>query len=137
MDKFLVKQWYENKHNLEKYFRTTSMEEYDSYEAIVRKLFELVLLKADEYSEFDVNRMTVIDDGDYQGTLMFIIPKEKYQPEATDYVVTNNYYGSCSGCDLLQSIILFDDGLPDDEQVRQLMQLSLNLVQKMKWIYDN
>jgi len=37
----LVKQWEENKHNLEEYFKTTKQDEYYSYETIVKKVFEI------------------------------------------------------------------------------------------------
>ena len=37
----LVKQWEENKHKIEEYFKTTKQEEYQSYETIVRKIFEI------------------------------------------------------------------------------------------------
>lgn len=138
MIQFLVDQWDENKHVLENYFRTTRQEEYaENYEQIVEKLFELVLTKSnDKYSDrgFDISRMTIIDDGDYQGTQIFIIPKDTYQPEATDYVVTDTHYGSCSGCDLLQGINNYEDSLPSEEQVKEYMTLALHLVQKMKWL---
>ena len=109
----LVKQWEENKHKLEEYFKTTKQEEYSSsYKQIVTKVFELCLPKADDYSGFDLSKMTVIDDGDYQGTQIFIIPKDTYQPSVGDYVMTNTYYGSCSVCDTLQGICSYEDDLP-------------------------
>ena len=134
----LVKQWEENKHELENYFRTTRQEEYaSSYKQILKKIFELCLLKADNYTNFDLDRMTVIDDGDYQGTQIFIIPKNTYQPSVEDYVMTNTYYGSCSGCDTLQAICDYENGLPTDDQVKDYMTLALHLVQKLKWLDKN
>ena len=130
----LVKQWEENKYKLEEYFKTTNQEKYSSYKQIVIKLFELCLIEADDYSGFDLNKMTVIDDGDYQGTQIFIIPTDTYQPGIGDYVLTHTYYGSCSGCDTLLSIRNGEDGLPTDEQVKEYMTLALHLVQKLKWL---
>ncbi|KOY86788.1 hypothetical protein AD998_12120 [bacterium 336/3] len=131
----LVKQWEENKLKLEEYFRTTKQGEYStSYQQIVTKVFELCLPKADEHSGFDLSKMTVIDDGHYQGTQIFIIPRVTYQPSIGDYVMTNTYYGSCSGCDTLQAIWNYEDGLPTEEQVKQYMTLALHLVQKLKWL---
>lgn len=81
--------------------------------------------------------MTVIDDGDYQGTQIFVIPLDTYQPNVTDYIVTNTYYGSCSGCDTLKSINSYDyDELPNEEQIEDYMQLALHLLQKCKWLYN-
>ena len=128
----LVKQWEENKHKLEEYFKTTKQDEYDSYETIVKKVFEICLPKATAYSGWDLDKMTVIDDGDYQGTQIFIIPTDTYQPSIEDYVMTDTYYGSCSGCDTLKAISSYDYDLPTDEQVKEYMTLALHLVQKLK-----
>lgn len=48
----------------------------------------------------DVERIHQIDDGDWQGTLVFVIAAVGYQPNA--YWVTKVGYGSCSGCDALE-----------------------------------
>lgn len=128
----LVKQWEENKHKLEEYFKTTKQDKYDNYETIVKKIFELCIPKANAYSGWDLDKMTVIDDGEYQGTQIFIIPIDTYQPSIEDYVITNTHYGSCSGCDTLLAISDYDDDLPTEEQVKKYMTLSLHLVQKLK-----
>ena len=128
----LVKQWEENKHKLEEYFKTTKQDEYNSYETIVKKIFELCIPETPYGKGWALNKMTVIDDGDYQGTQIFIIPIDIYQPNIDDYVITNTYYGSCSGCDALQAITSYDYDLPTDEQVKKYMTLALHLVQKIK-----
>ena len=136
MNQFIIKQWEENKHLLENYFSTTLQNNYNSYKTIVEKIFEYCIKKADDYSSFDVSKMTVIDDGDYQGTQIFIIPKDTYQPSVEDYIMTNTYYGSCSGCDTLQGICGYSDELPTEEQVGDYMTLALHLVQKMKFLSE-
>lgn len=128
----LVKQWEENKHILKEYFKNTSQTEYDSYEVIVKKVFELCIPNAYNRVGWRLDKMTIIDDGDYQGTQIFIIPADTYQPEVEDYVMTDTYYGSCSGCDTLQSICDYLYGLPTEEQVAQYMTLALHLVQKIR-----
>jgi hypothetical protein len=130
----IIEQWENNKSKLENYFRTTDQYEYCGYKQIVEKLFELCITNADEYCGFNIERMTVIDDGNYQGTKLFIIPKDTYQPSVDDYITTHTYYGSCSGCDTLQSICGYDYGLPTEEQVKLYMTLALHLVQKLKWL---
>jgi hypothetical protein len=134
----LVNQWEENKHKLKEYFRTTNQNEYGSYKSILKKVFELCIPQSNDYSEWDLDKMTVIDDGDYQGTLIFIVPIDCYQPSLGDYVVTNTYYGSCSGCDTLRGIRDSTDdygnGFPNEEQVKEYMTLALHLVQKLKWL---
>lgn len=130
----LVKQWEENKYKLEEYFKTTKQDEYNSYETILKKMFEICLPKATDYSGWDLDKMTVIDDGDYQGTQIFIIPTDTYQPSVEDYVMTDTSYGSCSGCDTLQAISKYDYDLPTEEQVKEYMTLALHLVQKLKML---
>lgn len=135
MIKSVVKQWEENKHKLEEYFKTTKQEEYSSsYETILQKIIELVVTKKDEYNKYDATKITVVDDGAYQGTQIFLIPTDTYQPSVEDYLLTDTYYGSCSGCDTLQSICSYENGLPTEQQVKEYMTLALHLVQKMRYI---
>jgi len=137
----IIEKWEENKLKLEEYFKNTKQEEYSDYKKIVSKLFEIVLVEVKNKwggtDDYDVSKMTVIDDGNYQGTQIFLIPKETYQPSVEDYIVTNTYYGSCSGCDTLQGISSYDDDLPTEEQVSEYMTLALHLVQKMKFLADS
>ena len=134
----IVKKWDVNKHKLEEYFATTKQEEYSDYKTIVVKLFELVITEIEnEWSgtdEFDISKMTVIDDGDCQGTTIYIIPKDTYQPNVSESVITDNYYGSCSGCDTLLAISEYEDDLPSKEQVKEYMTIALHLVQKLRWL---
>ena len=134
----IIKKWEENKYKLEEYFSTTKQEEFASYETIIQKIFELVINSDEEsYERFNINKMTVIDDGYYQGTQIFIIPKDTYQPNIDDYLITHTYYGSCSGCDVLEGIRNYSSGLPTEQQVKEYMILALHLVQKMKRITDD
>ena len=140
MEKEFIRQWDANKHKLEEYFKNTPLEEYRNYEDIVAKIFELCITstaKAYNNGGFNSGNMTVIDDGDYQGTQIFIIPVDTYQPSVSDYVMTHNYYGSCSGCDTLMGIHEYENGLPSDKQVKEYMTLALHLVQRLKWLVDN
>ena len=131
----IIQKWEENKSKLEEYFRTTKQDAYSDYKTIVEKIFELVInTSIDHYENFDIKGMTVIDDGDYQGTQIFIIHKDTYQPSVEDYVVTDTYYGSCSGCDTLQAISGYDDDKPSESQIKEYMTLALHLVQKMRWL---
>ena len=57
-----------------------------------------------DFWNWDYNNITCIDNGDYQGTLLYLIPKNTYQPAEYQYLMTYVDYGSCSGCDTLQSI---------------------------------
>ncbi|RUP37056.1 MAG: hypothetical protein EKK63_15925 [Acinetobacter sp.] len=134
----VIKQWDENKYKLEHYFCTTKQEEYtDSYKTILQKIIELVITNKCNHYQYDATKITVVDDGDYQGTQIFLIPTNRYKPNIEDYLITHTYYGSCSGCDTLMSIKGFSSGYPNGEQVKKYMILALHLVQKMQRISDN
>lgn len=136
MDKIIIERWDKYKGDLEHYFRTTRMEEYSDYKTIVAKIIELVL-NGDKYAYPLFNAdFTVIDNGDYQGTQIFIIHEETYQPDECEYWVTHNDYGSCSGCDTLLGIIQDDDDLPNEDQIKGLMTLSLHIIQRLKRLVE-
>lgn len=77
--------------------------------------------------DIDYDNIHVIDDGDYQGTLLFVIPEKCYQP--FDYWYVRISYGSCSVCDTLQGIIENEDfkQVADD-----LFTLALHIAQGLK-----
>lgn len=141
MIKEFVDAWDKNKGKLEEYFKTHKQSEYDGYESLVKLLFEVVINP--EYDgdwtreTFDTTKIHRIDDGDYQGTLIFLIPKDTYQPSVEEYVYTSVYYGSCSGCDTLQWIQSFDyNELPSENQVKEYMTLCLHLLQHCKMLTE-
>ena len=134
MIKEFIRKWDKHKSDLEEYFKNTNQLEYNNYTSIVKILFEKVI---DRNKKFDIDNILVIDDGEYQGTQIFIIHKDTYQPSISDYVYTNTYYGSCSGCDTLQAISGYDEGLPSKEQVKDYMQLALNILQRLKYMSED
>lgn len=136
MIKEFIEKWDKYKNELEEYFKTNKQLEYSSYELIVKALFDIIINK-DEEDKFDTENITVIDDEDYQGTQIFILHKDWYQPSVEDYVYTNTYYGSCSGCDTLLAIQDWDlEELPSEEQIKEYMTLALHLLQKCKYMID-
>ena len=123
---------------LEEYLRTHEQEKYSSYASLVKLLFDIIINPENTvYGDFDTENILVIDDGDYQGTEIFILHRDTYQPEVEDYVFTHTYYGSCSGCDTLQSIHRYEEGLPDEDQVTDYMQLCLHLLQHCTYMGGN
>lgn len=140
MNKEILKQWEKNKNKLQKYFETTNQEAYTSYEKILKAIIKYVLNKTDDYWNTYDTKIKVIDDGEYQGTQIFIIHRNVYQPSVNDYLYTYVYYGSCSGCDTLQSIEYsadnYGEGLPTKKQVKDYMLLALHLVQNLKTLKE-
>ena len=125
MIKEFVERWEKNKAVLRERYRK---ERPDNYEAIVRNVVEL-LHDEDEYGSIDPERIHKIDDGDYQGTLVFVIAASGYQPDKYWYVRVS--YGSCSGCDALESIREWEDEI-SEEETNGYMTLSLHVVQRLK-----
>jgi hypothetical protein len=132
MVKEFVQQWDERKHLLEKWLKENQPSE---YEDIYRKLFELVITKPNGYADdWNWERFRVIDDGDWQGNLIFILCNDSYQPNLRDYIFTEVDYGSCSGCDTFEHIrdLAWGEDKNTDEQVNQYMTLALHMVQETK-----
>jgi hypothetical protein len=89
----------------------------------------------DDSESPDPGRITEIDHGDYQGTLLYVVAAKGYQPDRYWYVKVA--YGSCSSCDTLQGIRtgLFDDP-PTDGEVEQYMALAVHVLQGLKKMAD-
>ena len=129
MLKYCRDKWYENKDKLEKAIRKSNDLNYCNYKRLVEMIVEYILNpSSDSVDKFNKDAITVIDNGDYQGTLLFMIPRDTYQPSVEDYLLTYVYYGSCSGCDTLLAIQGWEDGKLKEEQVRDFMNLCKDLV---------
>lgn len=126
MIKFAIQQWDKNKSELEKYYKSLETFNDLEYKDIVANLVRFVYV--DDYYEYDSEEITEIDNGDYEGTVLWMIPRKTYQPDAEDYLLTYTGYGSCSGCDTLLSI-QESWTTNREEQINDLMELSLHLVQ--------
>jgi hypothetical protein len=126
MIKEFVERFEKNKEKLRELF---SQKHPDQYSDIVKAVVE-VLSDEDEYWSIDPKRIHEINDGDYQGTLLFVIADTSYQPNNYWYVKV--IYGSCSGCDTLESIKKYSDEKPTQDQVNDYMTLALHIVQGLK-----
>ena len=104
----------------------------EDYKQIVQKVVEIISDEDGYYEEPDPSRIHEINDGDYQGTLVYIIPERGYQPGCYWAVKVN--YGSCSVCDTLEGIRNYSDEPPSEQQVKDYMMLSLHVVQGIKEI---
>ena len=130
MIKEFVSRFTEKKKDLEAVF---SMEHPSSYMEVVKAVVQVI--SNGDYGTPDPNRIHEIDDGDYQGTLVYVIAETGYQPSTYWYVKVA--YGSCSGCDTLQAICGYDNGAPSSAQVSDYMTLALHVVQGLKRMGDD
>lgn len=106
-----------------------------SYKELVAAVVRAVA-GPDVYESPSVDRIHEIDDGEYQGTLVYVIGAGGYQPHEYWYVKVG--YGSCGGCDTLQTIRFAHDGdTPNAEQVRQYMTLATHILQGLKRMGDD
>lgn len=131
MIKEIIDLWGQNKSKLKDYFEITPMIEYDDYEKLVKKVFNICFK---DLGKLDLENIIVLDSEGYQGDMVFII--KLLGEYDTNYLITHTYYGSCSGCDTLEGIIEYKNGLPNAEQVNEFMMLSLHLVQKLKSLFN-
>lgn len=112
-----------------------SKEEPESYEDIFKQTIKMMFENSeDTYScnseTPDPERITVIDNGDYQGTLVFVVASKSYQP--SDYWVSTVDYGSCSGCDTFQAYSTYGDD--PKESAPQMLTMALHMIESMKKI---
>ena len=131
MIKEFVQKWEENKDKVRAVFAEKHP---DSYADIVRAVIEILHDEDFGYGTPDPNRIHEIDDGDYQGTLVYVIAEDTYQPN--DYWYVKVWYGSCSGCDTLEGIRLYTDETPTENEVNQYMRLALHILQGLKKMGD-
>ena len=125
MIKRFISDWEKNKEDVRVALTTAHPV---SYKEIV-KLVITAVSKDHDYDYPDPKRIHVIDDGDYQGTLLFVIGGQGYQPN--DYYFVKVYYGSCSGCDTLQGISDYSNDPPTEGQVKDYMTLALHIFQNL------
>tara|TARA_R110000772_G_scaffold267971_3_gene393567 strand:+ start:11054 stop:11476 length:423 start_codon:yes stop_codon:yes gene_type:complete len=128
-----VTAWDQRKHEVE---LALSLAHPDSYDAIVKEVVK-ILSETSDFASPDPERIVRIDDGDYQGTMVYIIGATGYQP--SDYWFVKVSYGSCSGCDALANIEAdserddhFNPLPPTEGQLKDYMSLALHILQGLK-----
>lgn len=131
-----IDKFQKNKSKLYDYFAATPQSEYDTYKKLLIKTIEICINDSME-PEIDAAAITQINDGDYQGTLLYIIPLSTYQPAEWEYLTTYVNYGSCSGCDTLLGISCYDSDLPNKTQVKDYLTLCLHMVERMEWFRES
>lgn len=146
MLKYCYEKWNKNKDKLENALRNDTKIGHHSYSDLLKITVDHILNDDENYriwGNWNTKRITQIDDGDYQGTLLFLIPSNTYQPSEGEYLMTYIGYGSCSGCDVLQAIQPWEDGLPSEDTVKDYMALCKDFITNMikpynyGWRQDN
>lgn len=127
MIKIMKEMWDKNRDKLKEELMSLDNIEYLNYKDIVKITFDKIYNAENlSWHKFlNLNNIHEINDGDYQGTLIYLIPFDTYQPDEKDYLMTFIWYGSCSVCDTLQSIQSLDS---KEQQVEDLMTLCKDIV---------
>lgn len=131
MIKYCLDQWNKNKEKLRIAVDNDTIlrgRDYD-YEYLVKLVVKHILGDG-----WDYKNITTIDNGDYGGTLLFLIPENTYQPSEYEYLMTYVNYGSCSGCDTLLSIQ--ECSVDDNDMLMDIMTLCKDLVANMICPYN-
>ena len=118
----------------DEYIAWLSTQEYPSYGDLLEKAIELVVDRVDEFpygEEPDPERIHIIDDGDYQGTLVLVVGATGYQPH--NYWVTTVSYGSCSGCDALDAAWNYEK----NQDYEAMFLIALHMLQGMHPLPSN
>ena len=104
---YVLSRWDSNNDTLKEALEEKGYEWLNSceYKDLVKMVCDYILTPMNDGSyELDSEHITEIDNGYYQGTLLYLIPFNTYQPNESEYLMTYVGYGSCSGCDTLQGI---------------------------------
>jgi len=105
MMKIVATKWGENSEKLRKALSENDGLKNCNYLDLVKLSFDIILNDGSPATaRLDLGKITEVDDGGYQGTLLYLIPFDTYQPTEYEYLMTYVNYGSCSVCDTLQSI---------------------------------
>lgn len=131
MLKYCLRKWDKNKSKLEEALKNDGCLNSCDYLYLLKITVETIFNTGNEYSseDWDIEKITQIDNGDYQGTLLFLIPSKTYQPSESEYLMTFVGYGSCSGCDTLLDIQSWHyEGLPTEQQLKDYMTLCRDMV---------
>lgn len=129
MLKYCVKQWDKNKNRLRSVLRQDENLRECSYTYLVKLVVDYIFNDEEDKYRWDSKHITEIDNGNYQGTLLWMIPMDTYQPSEGDYLLTFVNYGSCCGCDTLQhiqAVMSYED--VDENDVKMFMNLCKDLV---------
>ena len=133
MTRIMKERWDANKDRLRAVLAERTDMNTCQYEDLVKLTFETIYNTAVTGLDrkLDLEHITVVDNGDYQGTLLFLIPFDTYQPSEHQYAMTYVGYGSCSICDVLQGVQSWDNyskEKPTEEQLDGFMDICRDLI---------
>ena len=133
MMKYCLEKWDKNRSALEENIRQDGDWNDCDYAFIVRKVIDIILNDNRTMRKWSSIDIIETGAGDYQGTLVYLIPSD-YPEDESDYLMTFVGYGSCSVCDTLEGILCENDF---DRKVKDFMQLCKDIVCNMIKPYNH
>lgn len=131
--------WVENEKHLEEVIRNSSNHENWNYADLVMLIVKEVFNHGDIHGDLvwatEKGDIVKIDHGEYQGTLLYLIHIDTYQPDNYEYLIGSVSYGSCCVCYTLQRIQFYgnyNEEPPTKEQVSDYMTLCRHIVTSFK-----
>lgn len=138
MIKHCLNKWEKNKKRLRENIAHNKEIKNYTYKDLLKLVISIILNDGEDEIvdvwnfKLDIDNITEIDNGNYQGTLLYVVPFQDYNPAESDYLMTFVSYGSCSGCDTLLHIQAdyenYGDELPTKQQVKDYMALAKDLI---------
>lgn len=130
MLKYCIEKWEQNKKILEEVLSKNTTLNGCDYEYLVHMVVKYILNTnpREDDIRFNDKKIVVVDHGDYQGCQLFVVPVDTYQPRHWEYIIGYQNYGSCSGCDILLGIQGFEDGAPNERQLKEYMAICKDIV---------
>lgn len=133
---YCLEKWNRNKDKLKAHLSKHPDLYNVEYLGLVKMVVEYILNDDERDIEWDIYKITEIDNGENQGTLLYLIPEESYQPSENQYLMTYVGYGSCSGCDTLLSIRPGIDEMLSEEGLKAYMALCKDIITNMVKPYN-
>ena len=131
MLKYCLDKWNQNKNLLEEQLKSDFTLNSCEYPYLVKLVVDFILNPGSYGTRWNSENITVVDDGDYQGTQLFLIPLCTYQPSEFEYLMTYTDYGSCSGCDTLLALQDWGEKPLTESQIKDFMRLCKDLITNM------
>ena len=135
---YCIDKWEKNKSKLQDDIKENPAWKTCDYLYLVKKVITIVLndgmeecpvsaempsqIRNGTQPEWNPERITQINDGKYQGTLLYLVPRSEDSPSACDYLMGFLEYGSCTLCDTLERIQYegyTDHTVPYEDYLRQ------------------
>ena len=134
----MINEFVEAFHKGQDELKATFSKHPNEYKDVVKAVVTVIaknIDSPDRYQIPDPERIHEINDGEYQGNLLYLIAADSYQPSVYWYVMV--YYGSCSACDTLENIRSdytdYDERVTvSEKQLKDYMMLALHIVQGIK-----